>query len=158
MGFSFDMKKLIQVIGAVSLILLFACGERRHTAVASASPASEMATTRDSLDSLSLVILRYLKMHDIGNFVGGPAQAFKDSIPFPTTWPSFGWEDASICRIYYDYENTDLHVAIHVMDSPYQFNLDTMKMLDQSPEKMLQYNISWICVSRRNKCLIETGR
>lgn len=149
------MKKFTQVIGAISLILLFACGDRRHTVVASASTASETVTSRDSLDSLSLVILRYLKMHDISNFIGGPVQAFKDSIPFPTTWPSFGWEDASICHIYYDYEGSALNVTIYVMDSPYMFDLDTMKMLDQTPEKMFQCNISRICVGVHNKCLVE---
>lgn len=151
------MKKIVQAIGVALFILLFACDERKHVAAQSATIPSE-ASNLDSLDSLSSAIIRYLKMHEVNNFVGHPAQAFKDSIPFSTTWPSFGWEDASICYIYYNYEGTDLNVVIYVMDSPYRFDLDTMRMLDQAPEKIFQYNIGSICVSRKNKCLVEASR
>jgi hypothetical protein len=149
------MKKVYHLLSVTLLISLFACGERKHVIVDSGKADSVFVAKKDPLDSLSLAILRYLKMHDISNFIGEPAQAFKDSIPFAASRPSFGWEDATICYIYYKYEGSALTVTIEVMDSPYRFDLDTMRMLDQSPEKMFQYKISSICVSDHLECLVE---
>lgn len=159
-GFRFNESGFMRIVIAIYLVgvLVFnvACAHDNHVETKPNQDTLSTLQQVDPLDSLSQEIVRYLKMHDINNFVGGPAQAFLDSIPFATTTPSFGWEDGWVNAIYYTYEGTNLSVSIHVMDTPYRFNLDTLKMLDLAPEKMFQYNINSICVAEHNKCLIET--
>lgn len=148
------MRYILVVVFAGIVVLIGSC-EHGHHAERKSDQLAADSFKGDSLDSLSLEIVKYLRMHDLNNFIGGPASAFRDSIPFSTTWPSVGWEDSWVNTIYYDYEGTDLNVTITVMDAPYRFNLDTLKMLNQEPQKMFEYNISSICVGVHNKCLVE---